>query len=294
MSILDNVVSSSPTDASGLSQRSFDALRALIYDHTGIYFRDNKRYLLESQVGRRLKALDLPSYEAYLDLVQNGQRHSELPHLVNAITINETFFFRHPKQYRAIAETLVPTLIDEQRARQVRIWSAACSTGDEPYTLAMLLNEEVKPHYPGIRFDIMATDINTDVLDTARAGRYGNYAVRNIPDRYLRKYFNEHEDHYEIDRSVRRMVRFQHLNLTDGTAIRRLRPFHIILCANVLIYFDSDTKQAVITNLYDRLQDGGYLFVGTSETLHGVTRAFQPARFDNTIAYQKQDRHEHD
>ena len=289
MSILDNVVSSSEAGATGLSQQSFDELRALIYDHTGIYFRDNKRYLLESQVGRRLKALQLGSYEEYVQLVQNGQRRTELPALVNAVTINETFFFRHPQQYEAIAETLVPELIREHDRRHVRIWSAACSTGDEPYTLALLLLNTVKPRFPGVEFSIVGTDINTEVLETARAGRYGDYAVRNIPTTYLQKYFQKQNDHYTIAPEVTRMVQYKHLNLTDHRAIERLYRFDIILCANVLIYFDTETKQAVITNLYDRLQRGGYLFVGTSETLHGVTRALKPVRFNNTIAYQKEE-----
>ena len=290
MSILDNVVSSSTAGASeGLSQRSFDELRALIYDHTGIYFRDNKRYLLESQVGRRLKALQLGSYEEYVQLIQNGKRRTELPELVNAVTINETFFFRHPKQYEAIADTLIPKLITEGNRRHVRIWSAACSTGAEPYTLALLIHDQLKARFSDARFSIVGSDINTEVLATARAGRYGDYAVRNIPDAYLSKYFQHEGDHYTIAPDVTRMVSYKHLNLTDHRAIERLRRFDIILCANVLIYFDAETKQAVITNLYDRLQQGGYLFVGTSETLHGVTRALKPVRFSNTIAYQKEE-----
>ncbi len=290
MSILDNVVSSSTTGGSdGLSQQSFDELRALIYDHTGIYFRDNKRYLLESQVGRRLKALQLGSYEEYVHLVQNGQRRTELPALVNAVTINETFFFRHPKQYRAIADTLIPELITEHGRKHVRIWSAACSTGDEPYTLALLIHDQVKGRFPGVQFSIVGSDINTEVLETARTGRYGDYAVRNIPAAYLRRYFVQQDNRYTIASDVTRMVSYQHLNLTDHRAVEQLRQFDIILCANVLIYFDTETKQAVITNLYDRLKQGGYLFVGTSETLHGVTRALKPVRLSNTIAYHKEE-----
>jgi len=291
MSILDNVVSASAAEASGLSQKAFDELRALIYDHTGIYFRDNKQYLLESQVGRRLKALNLTSYESYIELLQNGRRQSELPALVNAITINETSFFRHPKQHESIVKDLLPTLINEHNRRRVRIWSAACSTGDEPYTLALLINEMKRRRFPDIQFEILGTDINTAVLDKARKGTYGSYAVRNTPDRILDKYFRVKGNRYTLRRDVTDMVHFKHLNLTDPRAVRRLRTMDIILCANVLIYFDHDTKQAVISSLYERLRPGGYLFVGTSETLHGVTQALQPVRFNNTIAYHKEDRH---
>lgn len=293
MSLLENVVHS-VADQSGLSAKTFDELRAFIYDQTGIYFRDNKRYLLESQVGRRLKKLGLSSYEKYIELVQNGRRHTELPALVNAITINETFFFRHPKQYEAIAEVLLPQLIEQRSDRQpIRLWSAACSTGDEPYTLALLIKEKVQQRFPNTRFEILGTDINTEVLETAKEGVYGSYAVRNVPSAYLRKYFTaQADDRYVLSPTLREMVRFTHLNLTDRHTIHRFRNFDIILCANVLIYFDDETKQSVISNLYNSLRPGGYLFVGTSETLHGVTRAFQPVRFNDTIAYKKDDRHD--
>lgn len=293
MSLLENIVPS-VADSSGLSRKAFDELRAFIYDQTGIYFRDNKRYLLESQVGRRLKQLDLSSFEQYIELVQNGRRHTELPALVNAITINETFFFRHPQQYEAIAEELLPRLIEANDHRPVRIWSAACSTGDEPYTMALLIREKVHPRFPNARFEIIGTDINTEVLQTAREGVYGAYAVRNIPPAYLQKYFTQQEDQYVLSPTLREMVRFKHLNLTDRHTISQFRHFDIILCANVLIYFDDDTKQSVIANLYNSLRPGGYLFVGTSETLHGVTRAFQPTRLNDSIAYKKEDRHAHD
>jgi chemotaxis protein methyltransferase CheR len=289
MSLLSNLNTSTKTRSS-LSQDTFDELRGYISEQTGIYFRDNKRYLLESQVGRRLKALGVPSYEEYVRLIQNGRQSSELPKLVNAVTINETFFFRHPKQYQALANELIPSLIENKRGlRKLRIWSAACSTGDEPYTLALLLKDQLLPKHPRLRLEIVGTDINTDVLDTARSGVYGSYAVRNIPDTYLRKYFTPEGDHYTLSPEIRRLVTFRHLNLMDDRAMRRMRNFDVILCANVLIYFDEPTKQQVTGNLYKSLTPGGYLFVGTSETLHGVTRAFQPVRLHNTIAYQKAD-----
>lgn len=291
MSLLENVVPS-VADTSGLSRKAFDELRAFIYDQTGIYFRDNKRYLLESQVGRRLKTLGLTSFEKYIELVQNGRRHTELPALVNAVTINETFFFRHPKQYEAITEVLLPRLIKQNGRRPLRIWSAACSTGDEPYTLALLIRENIQRRLPNARFDILGTDINTEVLQTARDGIYGSYSVRNIAAEYLEKYFTPQDDRYVISPALREMVRFQHLNLTDRYTVGQLRDFDIILCANVLIYFDDETKQRVVSNLYNSLCPGGHLFVGTSETLHGVTQAFHPAHFANTIAYKKEDRHD--
>lgn len=289
MSLLANIETSGPRRSTRLSEKAFNELRAFISEQTGIHFRDNKRYLLESQVGRRLKALGLSSFEEYVRLIQNGRQRSELPHLVNAVTINETFFFRHPKQYEALTGELIPALVERKpRLRRVRIWSAACSTGDEPYTIALMIKEKVQARFPKVRFEIVGTDINTDVLDTARNGVYGSYAVRNIKPALLRKYFRPEQDRYHLSSEVRKMVRFKRLNLTDHRRMRSMRNFDIVLCANVLIYFDEQVKQQVTSNLYNSLNAGGYLFLGTSETLHGVTRAFQPVRLDKTIVYQKE------
>lgn len=290
MSLLANLDTPPPTRQSGLSEEAFEELRTFIFEQTGIHFRDNKRYLLESQVGRRLKTLGVPSFDDYLQLLRNGRQPSELPQLVNAITINETFFLRHPKQYEALVQELIPQLIEHQtEIQRIRLWSAACSTGDEPYTLAILIREHLQSRYSHVQFDIVGTDINTDVLDTARKGVYGSYAVRNVPPELLRRYFTAQDDRYALNHEIRHMVQFKHLNLTDSRAVRSMRSFDIVLCANVLIYFKDDIKRQVTSDLYKSLNPGGYLFVGTSETLHGVTRAFQPVRLNNTIAYQKGD-----
>lgn len=289
MSLLSNIETSGPRRSTRLTEKAFDDLRTFIAEQTGIHFRDNKRYLLESQVGRRLKALGVPSFEEYVRLIRNGRQSSELPHLVNAVTINETFFFRHPHQYQALATELIPELVEARpNLNRIRIWSAACSTGDEPYTLAIILKEQVQPRFPQLRFDIVGTDINTDVLDTAREGVYGSYAVRNISPTLLRKYFQPEQDRYHLSPTIRNMVQFKRINLTDHRSMRTMRNFDIVLCANVLIYFDEHVKQQVTADLYSSLTSGGYLFVGTSETLHGVTRAFQPVRLDKTIVYQKE------
>ena len=291
MSLLENIVPSS-RDGRELHDDIFDELRAFVYQRTGIYFRDNKQYLLESQVGRRLKALDLNTFEDYLDLLRNGHAKDELPHLFNAVTINETSFFRHPKQYEAVIQTVLPELLEGQTGRpHVRLWSAACSTGDEPYTLALLIHDRLAPRFPDARFDIVGSDINTDVFDEARSGRYSAHAVRNVPASYLRSYFTQEGDTYTLHRKIRRMVTFYNLNLVDQDAMARLRPFDLIFCANVLIYFDETTKQQVVGDLYKALRPGGFLFVGTSETLHNVTRAFRPVRFDDAIGYKKLDSH---
>ena len=275
---------------SELSDEMFSQLRSFIYEKTGIYFQDNKRYLLESRVGRRLSTLKLPGFGAYFNELHKGGLNGELKDLVNAVTINETFFFRNVPKFDILEKELIPEII-ERRAkegkRQVRIWSAACSTGDEPYTIALIVKERLQPKYPNVRFEIVGSDINTEVLEKARAGIYGEYAVRNVPPPVMRKHFSEDGARYRLNPEVCRMARFHHVNLSDRTAMMRMRGVDIVLCANVLIYFDNQAKQRVVSSIYNNLNAGGYLIVGFSETLYGVSQSFQPVRFDKTIAYKK-------
>ncbi len=295
MSLLDRLHLPAPAGgAASLSDATFHELRAFIYERTGLYFRDNKRYLLENRLGRRLAALGLPDFEAYLALLRGAGARAEADALFNAVTINETYFFRHADQHALFVGHLLPELIEERLRRgqrRVRLWSAACSTGDEPYTLALLIRETLRTRYPHVAFEILGTDLNTDVLAHARRGFFSSYAVRNVPPALLRQYFQAHGDGpnrtYELDRRVRSMVTFQTLNLVDPAGMARMRDVDAAFCANVLIYFDDEAKRQVAGHLYHALRDGGYLFVGVSETLYGVTQSFQPTRFAQAVAYRK-------
>ncbi|MFQ5572074.1 MAG: CheR family methyltransferase [Rhodothermales bacterium] len=275
---------------SELSDQSFAELRAFIYDKTGIYFQDNKRYLLESRIGRRVNALKMPNFGAYCGLIRNGGMHRELSLLVNAVTINETFFFRNEAKFDIVEKELLPDIIEQRLAqgqRRVRIWSAACSTGDEPYTIALIVKERLQPRYPHVTFDIVGTDINTEVLEKAKAGIYGEYAVRNVPPTMLNRHFKREGVRYVLNPEVRRMVSFKNVNLMERVGMMSMRAIDIVLCANVLIYFDNKAKQQAVSSIYNSLNTGGYLLVGFSETLYGVTQSFQPVRFDKSIAYKK-------
>lgn len=273
-----------------LSEPTFNQLRALIREHVGISFRDNKRYLLESRVRSRLLACQVEDYEAYVRYLRENKNSREMTHLVNAVTINETSFYRNPAQFEALAQDLLPTLIAQRRregTRRVRLWSAACSTGDEAYSLAIIIKERLKPRFPHVQFDIVATDIDTDVLDTARAGRYRARAVRNVPTAYLHKLFQRDGDAYVLHSSVRDMVTFRQLNLVDPAAMRSMRNFDVVMCANVLIYFNESKKKRVLQSLRRALRPGGYLFVGGSEALGGSSIPFAPVRTEGALAYQR-------
>ncbi len=269
-----------------LSDALFAQYRQLIYDRTGIYFKDNKKYLLESRVGRRMATQGISTYEAYLQAL-HGRDRAELNALINAITINETSFFRSPTQFEVIVNTLVPEILDRNGGRgRVRLWSAACSTGDEPYTLAMMLKSAVQPRYPNAQFDIIGTDINTEVLEAARHASYSARAVRSVPDAY-RRHFREVEGRYVLSPEIRKLVTFKQLNLMDTRGMQSLRGCDVIVCANVLIYFDTDSKVTVIDAMRQVLNPGGYLLVGFSETLYGLTDTLKAVRHDKVIAYQK-------
>jgi chemotaxis protein methyltransferase CheR len=294
MSLLDQL-NLGGSASSGLSDAAFEELRRFIYERTGIYFRDNKRYLLESRLKRRVEALGLDGFDAYVGRLRSAFASAELTELVNAVTINETYFFRHADQHEHFVRELLPTIVEERLARgqrRVRIWSAACSTGDEPYTLALLILEHLQPRYPHVTFEIVGTDIDTDVVARARRAVYGTYAVRNVPPALLAKYFTrsgtDREPEYTLSPRARNLASFRQANLADEAAMRRMRDVDAIFCANVLIYFDQAAKERVTASLYGALRDGGYLFVGVSETLYGVTQAFQPVRFAQSIAYRKE------
>jgi len=275
-----------------LSDLTFEEWRKYIYDLCGIYFQDNKKYLLESRLLKRMSFLNIDSFEKYLEYIKfNPNREPELKYLYEVITINETFFFRNQPQLDALVTTVVPQLMSSPyklNKTKLRIWSAASSSGEEAYSTAMILNELIKPKYPGLSIEIVGTDINYQVVETAKSGIYKEYSIRNTPAYYLKKYFKASGGTFELDPNIKRMVSFKILNLYDDAAMRAMTNFDIIFCANVLIYFDLKSKIKVVSHLYNSLIRDGYLFIGYSETLHGISKAFKLISFPKTIGYKKE------
>lgn len=274
-----------------LTDESFKELRDIIYKTSGIYYSDSKRYLLQSRISKRVQELRLNSISDYVNYIRSPLNKSELKNLFDAITINETYFFRAEQQYEALEKIILPEIIKNKGASSVpavRIWSAACSTGEEPYTIAMIILEKFKPFYPNTQFQILGSDISNNVLEIAQRGVYREYSVRNVPDSFFKKYFIVKDGLYYINDDVKRFVRFSNINLFDQMQMRMVTNCDIIFCANVLIYFDLPAKQKVVSYLYDALNPGGYLFVGHSESLHGVTKAFTLVHLPKAIAYKKE------
>jgi chemotaxis protein methyltransferase CheR len=285
-SLLDKAASLFPK----LSDDSFRALRDFIYDRTGIFFPEKKKYLIEGRVGKRLITLKLRSFEEYIQLLKFGQtKDEEFAHLCDAVTINETYFFRNVPQLDVVYQTIAPAFAKSAQANKpLRVWSAACSTGEEPYSVGIIYSEKIRPLYPTLKIELIGTDLNSAVLDVARAGEYNQYAMRNLPSPYPQKYFTTANERFYLKEEIKQLAKFYSLNLFDHQQMRRMRGFDIIFCANVLIYFDQKAKIQVVADLYNSLNYGGYLFIGSSELLHGVSNAFRVISYPQTTAYKKE------
>lgn len=275
-----------------LTLQSFEKWRQFIYSNSGIYFQDNKKYLLESRLQKRIQFLGINTFDEYLDYLRyNPANAAEIKYLYEAITINETFFFRNQPQLDALTNKVIPDLMaakEKLGKTKLRIWSAASSTGEEAYSVAMIINELIKPKYPKIETEIVGTDISYAVIDTAKKGIYKEYSIRNTPVYYLKKYFTSNNGSFELDPKIRNMVTFKIMNLYDDLSMKTMINYDIIFCANVLIYFDANSKIKVVNHLYNSLLRGGYLFIGYSETLHGISKAFSLVSFPKTIGYKKE------
>jgi chemotaxis protein methyltransferase CheR len=266
-----------------LSDAAFKQLRDFIYEKSGIYVADTKKYLVEKKLLARLEEKNLKSYEDYLSLLRYSGNGDELAKLYDAITTNETYFFREPQQLTVCVDTVIPQIMEQKKSKDVKIWSAASSTGEEAYTLVMMLLEKRSCS----RIEVLGSDISNEVLEAAKKAVYGSYSVRNVPPPYLAKYFKSNGWTYELDVSVKSLARFMNINLIDPGKMRAVQGMDLVFCRNVLIYFDDKAKQKVVSMLYDSLRPGGFLIIGSAESLHSVTRAFKPVVFNKVVAYQR-------
>jgi chemotaxis protein methyltransferase CheR len=282
-----------PMTQSGLQMTpdEFGLFREFIYQHCGIYYQDNKKYLLEGRIAKRMQHLKMTNFGDYLQLIRFGaQRQQEYRFLYEAITINETFFFRNEAQLAVMDETLVPAFVKSKGPgrSKLRIWSAASSSGEEAHTIAIMYLEKWKHRYPNLDLEIVGTDISPHVLETAKKGVYRQYSVRNMQPEIMKKYFHVNGGEFALSDEVRSLVRFDQLNLYDDVKMRQMTNFDIIFCANVLIYFDMNSKIKVVSHLYNSLVRDGTLFIGYAESLHGISKAFKVIHFPKTIAYKKE------
>jgi chemotaxis protein methyltransferase CheR len=267
-------------------------IRDLIYRISGIYHSEEKLYLLSSRCARRMAALGVANPTEYLEhLTQRGNRDAELRLLLNEITIGETYMFRHPTQLDALRNLILPQILEAKGSvglKRLRFWCAGCSTGEEPHTLAMFLMEEKAKLLAGWTFDILATDLNDNSLEAARAGIYGEYALRSTSDHLRRKYFIDvGNKRLQANDLLKSQIRFDRINLRDDNKMLFQKGMDVIFCCNVLIYFDLASKRRVVQHFYANLLPGGYLFLGHAESLFQVDDSFRLVHFPGTTAYWK-------
>jgi len=272
-----------------MSSEQFEQLRKIVYDRSGISFEPAKQYVLESRLGRRLAELKMESYDDYIVFLTIGPyRDDEFQEMFNRITINETSFFRNEPQLQVFENVALPQLIEaRQSAKRLRMWSAACSTGEEPFTLAMQVDRTLGVRLPDWHVEILGTDISERALDVADSGEYTDYAIRSTPKRTLEKYFTTEGKMHHLKDNIREMVSFEQHNLRDTLAAKRHGKWDVIFCRNVMIYFDDEMKQRVINMFASQLADDGWLFIGHSESIRGMDTPFEPQPHPQGFCYRK-------
>ncbi len=290
MSLVDSK-SLSLRKAPPLSDTEFSNLRKLIYELSGIDIPERRKYLLENRLGSRLKTLNLRSFGEYYNYLKNSKDgNKELDYLFEKVTTNETSFFRDIKQLGVFKTFALTKVIDEQKKanrKELNIWCAGCSSGEEPYTLSILVYEALGMSVSGWKINILANDLSPAMIAKARKGLYNEYSLRNTPKQMVDKYFTKEPGGYRILPKIQKLIDFRVMNLKDDLALKRIPKSHIIFCRNVIIYFDDEMKQQVINRFYDNILPQGYLVIGHSESLHKYSRLFRPKSKPGGIMYQK-------
>lgn len=272
-----------------MRNEEFISLRELVCEKSGIYFSDNKAYLLENRLKGRLNELNLSTFQNYYYYLRYGEKAAEeLFNLFDVVTTNETSFFRNPPQLEMLKLILRSEhLIGEKRSETLRVWSAGCSTGQEPYTIAIIILEEMETLRARRPFVILGTDLSRKALLSAQTAIFNSYAMQHVAAPTREKYFTKVRNGYTINDSVKAWVKFEFMNMNDTQAYRNVGNPDIIFFRNVLIYFDEDMKKKVAKHLCDVLKPGGYLFLGHSESLYPVSKTLKPIVLPGTIVYQK-------
>lgn len=254
------------------SREQFEFIRKLVMEHTGISLKPTKFDMVYSRLARRLRSLHIDTFDEYCKLLQQGD-NVELRDFVNAITTNLTSFFREEHHFDFLRDKLLPSIFSSTDNKRIRIWSAGCSTGEEPYTLAMVIKETI-PKQRGWDVKILATDLDTNVIALAKQGIYDNSKVTGISNSRMKRYFivNKNTNEIQVRPEIKEMITFKQLNLMNQWPIKG--PFDFIFCRNVVIYFDKPTQRILFERYADLTKDNGHLFIGHSESLFKVTTRY--------------------
>lgn len=279
------------TTTSTISDEELSKFSEFFYRKTGILFEKNKRYFVERRLIDRIADTGCLSFREYFSLVRFEASGKELQHLVNQMTVNETYFYREDYQFKALVEGILPEIAPrKQRSDSIRIWSLPCSTGEEPYSIAMYLLE----NWPAVdRYDIeiLASDIDSNVLAVARKGIYGTRSLQRLSAGIMKRYFaHAGDEDFQICDLLRNSIEFSQGNVIDGMFTRKFRNIDVVFCRNMLIYFDDASRREAIEALYDCLAPGGYICLGHSESMSRISSLFTPVKFADSIVYKKIER----
>jgi chemotaxis protein methyltransferase CheR len=275
-----------------LALKDFATIRDEVYRKLGLYFEDSKVYFIQKRIEKRMETLAVASFADYGFLLRFGDKEGkEMQALANLITTNETYMFREFEQLQAFADHCLPMILKSREAandRTLRIWSAGCSSGEEPYTLAIIL-KEVMHDFRSWDIKIKATDIDQVRLEMARRAVYEERSVHEIPPEYFDRHITRlPAGFFAIKPETAKLVELEHLNLNDRLAMRNMRQFDFIFCRNVLIYFDDASRKAVVDHFYNALKPGGFIFLGHSESIGRISTAFKLLRVGQHLVYRKE------
>lgn len=273
-----------------MTQDEFTTLRGKIYNYCGIRFKDDMKFLVERRTLHRVNGLESDSFSEYIKYLDSGMEgEKELTELIANLTTNETYFFREGFQLDAFSKEILPTVVKAKKGigeNTIRILSAGCSTGEEPYTIAILLHER-KALLDGLETQIIGTDISEKVISVAKKGIYSDASFRVTDDMQKQRYFERLDGKWRVRDSVKEFVRFEILNLMDSDGLAKISPVDILFCRNVIIYFDEKAKKKLVLDFYSTLSSGGYLLLGHSESLLNISTKFKLVHLENDIVYQK-------
>jgi chemotaxis protein methyltransferase CheR len=267
----------------------FEQLRDAVHRRCGIYVDESRRKTIEDHIRRRMDILGVARFVDYFRFLALGTSSEELRLLLNIITVNETYFFRDYTQLTTFGEQVLPELLtrkDRQGSRRLRLLCAGCSSGEEPYTLAIMLRELIEDIDEwDVRID--AFDLNTEVLDAARLGVYGARSTRDVPISYRGQHFENVNDGLRVIDPVRELVQIEYGNMHDVSYMAHFANLDLVFCRNVFIYFDNSVRRRVLSTFYDLMQPGGYIFLGYAESVSRFSAAFEMRRLGDTICFRK-------
>jgi chemotaxis protein methyltransferase CheR len=270
-----------------ISEDDFRRLSEFLYRQTGMVFTEGKRYYVQRRVNERMAATKSGSFASYFARLRTNAR-GEIEQFINAFTVNETYFYREDHQLQCLSRDLLNERMQARRPGQtIRIWSVPCSTGEEPYSIGIWLLENW-PQVDAYNIEILGSDIDTKVIEAARAGVFGKRALMRMPPDLVERYFVPlDEERWQVIDELRQSVAFSPVNLVDAADTRAYGQFDVIFCRNVLIYFDDASRRMAAENLYENLAPGGFICLGHTESMSRISPLFEVRRFADAIVYQR-------